>query len=66
MLKSAEDAKCLLELKCISISVLGLHNSGKSTITNALLGDEYVSCVLLNLVILLYRILENGPLHIQH
>ena len=52
--KSAKDAKHLMESRRISISVLGLHNSGKSTVTNALLGDEYVSCSLVKLVYLLY------------
>ena len=40
MWKTAESTKQVMESKCICISVLGQHNSGKSTIINALLGDE--------------------------
>ena len=38
--KTVTQTKCILEEQEICISVLGLHNCGKSTFLNALIGDE--------------------------
>ena len=37
--EKVEQTKCILKGNEVCISVLGLHNTGKSTILNALLGD---------------------------
>lgn len=40
MLKTAENAKAVMDSKRLSISVVGQQNSGKSTVINAIIGDE--------------------------
>ena len=40
MLKTAENAKAVMDSKRLSISVVGQQNCGKSTIINAMIGDE--------------------------